>query len=233
MSRDDERLGRAARALRLNQGLRQRDLVVPGRSREFTLRLEAGQLDRLRVGDVRDHFAGLGAAVRINAWWNGASLDRLLDERHAAVVEAMIRWLGHYGWRAETEVTFSEWGERGSIDVFGVHDATRSVVVGEAKSEWGSLEETIRVLDVKHRLAPVVAKRRFGWAAQQVASLLVFPEGGSARRVAQRHAATLGTAFPARNVEVRRWLRRPNGALRGLWFLSDVDLGGPGAARRP
>lgn len=224
MSRDDDRLARAARILRSEQGLRQRDLVVPGRSREFTLQLEAGQISALRVGDLRAHFARLGATIRISAWWNGASLDRLLDERHAGVIEAAIGELRRYDWRRETEVTFSEWGERGSIDVFGAHDASRSVVVSEAKSEWGSIEETIRVLDVKARLAPIVAEKRFGFVPERVGVVLMFPEDRSARRIAQRYQATLATAFPARNVEVRRWLRRPEGRLRGLLFLPNVDV---------
>lgn len=232
MSRDDDRLARAARALRDKQGIRQRDLAQPGRSRHFVHRLEAGDVAGLRVGDIRDHLAQLGATLRITAWWNGASLDRLLDERHAAVVEATIAALRRYGWRTETEVTFSEWGERGSIDVLGAHDETSSIVVAEAKSEWGSLEETLRVLDVKARLATVIAERRFGLVPRRVAVLVVFPEDRTARRVAERYRATLSTAFPARNVAIRSWLRRPAGPLRGLWFLSNVHLPGPPTRRR-
>ena len=229
MSRDDDRLARAARLLRERHGLRQRDVIAPGRSRHFTLRLEAGDLAHLRVGDVRDHFARFGASVRVTAWWNGAALDRLVDERHAAVVEATIEVLRSYGWRTETEVTFSEWGERGSIDVFGAHDATRSVVVCEAKSDWGSIEDTIRVLDAKARLATVVAERRFGFVPECVAVLLVFPEERNARRIAKRYTATLSTAFPARNREISRWLRAPHGPVRGLWFLTKVHPRGPAA----
>ncbi|HVH18470.1 MAG TPA: helix-hairpin-helix domain-containing protein, partial [Myxococcota bacterium] len=45
--------------------------------------------------------------------------DRLLDERHAAMVEAVMRRLVALGWKVRAEVTFSSFGERGSIDVFG------------------------------------------------------------------------------------------------------------------
>jgi len=117
-------------------------------------------------------------------------------------------------------------GERGSIDVFGAQESTRSVVVGEAKSEWGSLEETIRVLDVKQRLAPKITEDRFGFVPLRIAALLVFPEDRTARRIAQRYEATLSSAFPARNVAIRRWLRRPDGPLRGLWFLPNVQFRG-------
>jgi transcriptional regulator with XRE-family HTH domain len=47
------------------------------------------------------------------------------------------------------------------------------------------------------------------------------------RRVVD-HDSTLRTSFPERNVAVRRWLRAPRTAMRGLLFLSDVD----GADRR-
>jgi hypothetical protein len=233
VERDDERLARAARALRQRQGLRQRDAVAPGRSRHFTLQLEAGEAAGLRLGDIREHFARFGATVRVTAWWNGASLDRLIDERHAAVIESGITLLRRAGWeRTETEVTFNEWGERGSIDILAAHEPTESMVVAEAKSDWGSLEETIRVLDVKSRLAPTIAEKRFGFVPQRVAVLLMFPSERNARRIAQRYSATLATAFPARNVEIRRWLRRPEGMLRGLWFVTDVRADGP-PTRRP
>lgn len=227
MSRDDERLARISRALRRHQGLKQSDLVGQGRSRYLPRLLEAGRATDLRLGDIRAHFAKLGATVRVTAWWNGASLDRLLDERHAGVVNGAIQFVQSHAWIAHPEVTFAEWGERGSIDVLAAHEATRSIFIGEAKSEWGSLEETLRRLDVKVRLAPIVAEKRFGWTPDSVGVALIFPEDPTARRVARRYAAILDSAFPARNREIRRWLRRPSGPLRGLWFLSDVHPGDP------
>jgi len=55
------------------------------------------------VGDVRDYFARLGGSVRLSAWWNGASLDRLLDERHASVIEALIGEMHRHQWPSETD----------------------------------------------------------------------------------------------------------------------------------
>ena len=228
MPRDDDKLAHASRVLRRRSGLTQQALAGDGRSRHIQRLLENGRVGRLQLDDIRSHFAKLGANVRITAWWNGASLDRLMDSEHSAVVEASVRELARYGWSAEAEVTFNEWGERGSIDVFGAREADLAVVVGEAKSAWGSIEETLRVLDVKIRLAPTIATKRLGWTPRTVAALLVFPEDATARRIAQRHSATLGTAFPARNREIRRWLAHPEGPLRGLWFLSgvrEIELG--------
>ena len=221
MPRDDDRLAAASRALRRKSGLTQR-AIAGGRSRHIQHLLEGGHAGRLQLDDLRDHFGRLGATVRVTAWWNGASLDRLLDSQHAAVVEASIAKLRSFGWPTQTEITFSEWGERGSIDLFAAREQERAVVVGEAKSAWGSIEETLRVLDVKVRLAPTISKKRLGWTPESVAVLLIFPEDPTARRIARRHSATLESAFPARNREIRRWLHTPRGTLRGLWFLSSV-----------
>jgi len=228
MHPDDERLARASRLLRRRQRLRQPDVVAPGRSRHFTRRLEAGLAGGLRVDDIRDHFALFGARVRLSAWWNGASLDRLLDEEHAGLVEGSVGQLRAYGWLPDAEVTFSEYGERGSIDVFASHEPTRSLFVGEVKSAWGSIEETLRGIDVKARLAPKLAFAKLGWRPAQVARVLILPENRTARRIARRHAETLDAVLPARNREVRAWLRTPSGPLRGLWFLSDVQPRGSG-----
>jgi hypothetical protein len=220
MSIDDDRLARASRALRHRLGRSQDALVGTGRSRHIPRLIEDGRAGELRLQDVRGHFAKLGATVRISAWFEGALLDRLVDELHAEVVEAGTREMLGAGWpRVDAEVSFNEWGERGSIDLFGAHEARSAILIGEAKSAWGSLEETLRSIDVKVRLAPTIARKRLGWRPTSIGVVLVLPETGANRRVAQRHAATLLSAFPARNREIRSWLREPAGPLRGLWFL--------------
>lgn len=173
----------------------------------------------------------MGAAVKVSVWWNGAALDRLLDQRHAALVERVIGVLNASGWKCLTEVTFSKWGERGSIDVFAAFEEARAVFVGEVKSEWGSIEETNRRLDVKARLAPTLTEETFGWRPRSVARVLVLPDEMTARRIAERHRDTLAVAYPARSREVRRWVRRPEGSLRGLWFLSEVPRSRPESGR--
>jgi hypothetical protein len=217
--------------LRRVQQRRQADVILPCRSRRFVIRLENDEGGSLRLDDIRAHFSGLGAQVRVSVWWNGAALDRLLDERHAALVERALGVLRASAWRTETEVSFSRWGERGSIDILAGHDAARALFVGEVKSEWGSMEDTNRRLDVKVRLAPDLSVERFGWAPHVVARVLVLPDVMTARRIAAAHAVTIDSAYPARGREVRAWIRRPSGPLRGLWFLSEVRpaaLGSPG-----
>jgi hypothetical protein len=57
---------------------------------------------------------------------------------------------------------FSGYGERGAIDVFALHPVGLACAVNEVKTRFGSLEETIRRLDVKARLAPKLCLDPFG-----------------------------------------------------------------------
>jgi hypothetical protein len=84
------------------------------------------------------------------------------------------------------------------------------------------MEEMNRTLDIKVRLAPRLWQERFGWHPRIVGRVLILPEDRSIRRIVERHAATMATVYPARSREVRAWLRRPDRALRGIWFLSDL-----------
>jgi len=218
---DDQRLAKASRLLRRETGLRQGDLPT---SRFVTQEIEAGRAGRLRVDHVVAHFAAPGAKAQINVWWNGAALDRLTDQVHAQVVNSTAMILSRYGFHMRTEYTFNEYGERGSIDLFAGNDVARAVFVGEAKSEWGSLEETLRRQDLKVRLAPKLAEEAFGWRPSSVATVLIFPADRTAQRVVERYRAALA-GYPARAREIRTWLRNPSGPLGGIWFLSDAGLG--------
>lgn len=125
------------------------------------------------------------------------------------------------GWQTAVEVSFSDFGERGSIDILAAHAAARAIAVCEVKSVIGSLEETNRMLDVKERLAPTIAGKRFGWRPLSVARLLIVPRDSSVRRAIEAHAATMRSVYPARSREVRVWLRRPAGPIRAIWFVSN------------
>ena len=56
-------------------------------------------------------------------------------------------------WVTAAEVSFSEHGERGSIDVLAGHPDTRSLLVIEVKASLGSLEDE-SALDVRNALRP-------------------------------------------------------------------------------
>ena len=95
-------------------------------------------------------------------------------------------------------------------------------MVNEIRTAFGSLEETNRLLDVKVRLVPGLVEERFGWRPRTVSRVLIVPADDTLRRVVARHSATMDAAYPARSREVRAWIHRPSGTLRGLWFLSEA-----------
>jgi transcriptional regulator with XRE-family HTH domain len=222
MPNDDLRMAAALRALRRRDHLTQEALAVKaGTSRRTIGRIENGQAKSLTLGTLRNVFEPFDARIKTTVLWNGAALDRLLDQAHADLVEQVVQILKARGWRVELEVTYSQYGERGSLDVLGGHEESRSIVVIEVKSAVGSMEETNRQLDAKERLAPGLAAARFGWRPSTTSRLLVLPNDRSQRRIVQRHSRTIDAVYPARAREIRRWLWRPVGRISGLWFLSD------------
>ena len=94
--------------------------------------------------------------------WRAEGLDRLLDEGHAAIVEALVRRYAAAGWDVAVEVSFAIGGERGSVDVLAFHPPTRTVAVNEVKSAVPDVQATIHGLDRKSRLARQLAAQR-GW----------------------------------------------------------------------
>jgi hypothetical protein len=222
MNRRD--IGRLHRLLRHRARLTQEDVARSARIRRWKIvRIEANDLDKLRIADVEQSFGALGAQLFLGVSYQGAAADRLLDELHALLIAACVRELRRRGWDTRVEVSFNVYGDRGSIDLLAWHDPTRTLLIVEVKSELGSIEGTLRPLDVKLRRAPAVARDRFGWHAAHIARVLVLPSDRTARRHVERHADLLRVALPATSSEVRTWLRRPSGPLSGIWFVTDAE----------
>jgi transcriptional regulator with XRE-family HTH domain len=219
---DEIRFGGDVRLLRHRKGWRQLDLAAAaGVSRGVVARVEAGRASRVTVATLERIAAPLGARVGVRLLWQGEGLDRLRDAAHASLVERTLRALGANGWQTAPEVSFSVYGERGSIDVLAFHPATAALIVVEVKSTVPDVQATLVVLDRKQRLGTGIAAER-GWRATSVGRLLVVGESRTARRRIEAHATTFGTAFPQQGWLVRRWLAAPDPArpLQGLWFLS-------------
>lgn len=119
MGSDDDRLGELFRLLRRQTELTQEALAIatsiPVRDIH---KLETGRGGELVLARVRRLFAEVDARARVAVWWQGAAADRLLDERHASIVERSARFFVQRAWETAIELTFSEYGERGSIDIF-------------------------------------------------------------------------------------------------------------------
>jgi transcriptional regulator with XRE-family HTH domain len=223
---NDQRLAKLSRALRRRERISQRALATRAAiPREDVIRLEAGRAGEVRTERIRKLFDALGARIKITVWWLGAAADRLLDERHAWLVERAITVLRARGWLVLPEVTFSEYGERGSIDILAGHAPTRSVLIGEVKGSIGSTEETNRSVDIKERLAKKLAFERFGWWPETVSRVLIVPEDSTVRQAIDKHRETFTAVYSARSRESRAWLRQPNGRIAAIWFLSEVVNG--------
>ena len=206
---DEIAFGRAVRALRIRKRLTQEELGSrAGVSRGVIARIEQGHAARVTVATLERVASALGARVLVELLWQSEGLDRLLDGRHAVTVEEVVRILGGAGWEVATEVSFNEYGERGSIDVLAFHGSTRSLLVVEVKTAIVDAQELQSTLDRKVRLAPKIGRDR-GWSATAVAKLLVVDSRTNRQRIAKL-AMTFATTFPpsGRGRSAAGW-RRP------------------------
>ncbi len=147
---DDAKVGRALRQLRRRRGLRQVDVAALARLAQQTISLiECGHAAAFTIDTVRRAFGALGASYEGMLVWRGGARDRLLDERHAALVGMTAARLPPPGWEVVIEASYSIYGERGSIDILAGHATSRSVLLVEVKSELMSIEELGRKLDEK------------------------------------------------------------------------------------
>lgn len=231
----DVEIGLALRALRLRARLTQAQAAArAGISQATWSRIERGHLGQVTVDTLRAAFSAVEARVDISALWRGGALDLLRDERHARLVGASAHLLARTEWDPLVEVTYSEYGERGSIDVLGLRRAQAAALVVEDKATFNSAEETLRVMDAKTRLAAKIVFEREGWRPQHVSRLLILEATMTNRRRVARHEALLGRAFPLRGDEARAWLRRPVGSVSALLFVSSSHprTAGDGAGRQ-
>jgi len=216
------RFGLGMRALRHRRRWTQAQLAANVNvSRSVIWRIERGQADRVSVHVLVSVAAALGARIDVRLLWQGEGLDRLLDARHASLVERVVEMLASHEWEVATEVTFNIRGERGSIDILAFHPATGSLLVIEIKSVVPDMQAMLVGIDRKGRLARDIARER-GWQVTSVTRLLVLPDDRTARRRVVRHGATFRMALPARTVEVRRWIQNPEGTMHGVLFLTDA-----------
>jgi len=228
---DDRRLGAALRALRTRHGWRQVDLAAKARVAHATVsRLERGGAGAIDVDRLRAVAKALGIGIDLVPRWDGGDLTRLLDASHAALQEAVALMLRSTpGWIFAPEVSFSIFGERGTIDILAWHEQSGALLVIELKSRLVDLQDLLGSVDRKVRLAEQVA-RDLGWHARSTSAWVILVESTTNRRRVEDHAAVLRSAFPLDGTAMRRWLRQPREAVRGLSFL---PLGRGTSSTRP
>jgi hypothetical protein len=188
--------------------------------------VERGHIARSTLTTVRAMFEALDARLQLVPRWRGAELERLIDADHARIVKQVVRRLQILGWSPLVEVTYSEFGERGSIDVLALLPQKRAALVIEVKSDLSSEEAVARKLDEKGRLAPTIVRRRTGWSPSTLGTVLVFPESPRLRR-RLASSASLAQMFPIASRQLAAWLRNPQGSFAATWFLSGITLRNP------
>ncbi len=154
----------------------------------------------------------LDARLVLSVQWRGGELDRLIDAAHASLRERWSR--RRSAWVARAEVTYSEWGERGSIDELCIHPATQTLLVVELKTVVADTQAVLARLDAKVRLAPRIASR-FGWRAGRVVPCLVISDTKTNRRRIAAHPAAFA-ALGCRGLAARKWLAAPSPPVGGL-----------------
>jgi transcriptional regulator with XRE-family HTH domain len=226
---DDVRVGRLLRALRRRKGWHQREVgAAAGLSQQAISLIERGHLASLSIRAIRRAFSAVDARFDGSVSWRGGQIDRLLNERHASLVGQIAEALVGGGWDVHVEMTFSEYGERGSIDVLALQTERGIALVIEVKTELTAIDDTIRRLDVKHRLGSKLVFDRFGWRPRVVGRMLVVLDRSTNRRRVAAHDGSLLRAFPDRGRSLRQWLQAPIGSVSGLRFVLPTNRGGTG-----
>lgn len=217
---DAHRLGSAVRTLRLNAGLTQAQLAArAGASPSTVSRIERGLADRLPMSTVHAVGLALDAWVAFSVRWRGGELDRAINAGHAAMHEALARWIRQIGgWELSPEVSISIFGERGVIDALCWHASSRTLLVVELKTELVDISEHLGTFDRKVRLAARIAADR-GWDPAEVAAWLLVAESRTNHRRLAAHRQVIRAALPEDGRRLDGWLKRPRGRLRALSFL--------------
>ena len=216
---DPVRFGQSLRALRRRQPWTQQELADrAGVSQAAVSRAERGQVRHLTIRTIDRIAEALGARSSLRLYWHGEDLDRLLDAAHAGLVEQVVVLLAAHGWQVVPEATFSEFGERGSIDVLAYHPRFGALLIIEVKSVVPDMQAMLGGIDRKVRLGPKLAGRR-GWRVRSVSRLLVLEEDRTSRRRLEAHGATVSAVMPLGSRAVRRWIAAPTGPVGGVLFL--------------
>jgi transcriptional regulator with XRE-family HTH domain len=171
--------------LRIRKGWRQSDVArMAELSASVIGRHENGTIGSL--ASFERHAGVLDLRIDLRLIGRAGELVRLADEEHAAIVDALAAWFRAAGSLVEAEASFSEWGERGRIDLLAVDPRTGTLVIVEAKTQLLDLQDLFGSMNVKERLAATIAKRR-GWTVRRRVSVLAVASTAANRQVVRRH----------------------------------------------
>jgi transcriptional regulator with XRE-family HTH domain len=201
-------VARSLRAIRRRKGWSQRRLAAQlGISQSELSRRERGGLEDCSVAEVERWGVALGAHVSLDVRVDGER--PLNDERHARLQNWLVGLLRQHGWSVLVEHSFNHYGDRGRIDVLAHHPIAHVLVVVEIKTRIDDVGDVRGRLDVKQRVAPVLARDQ-RWPISAVVPMLLILEQRTNRRRVADHARVF-EVYPIRAQPATAWLRRPRG----------------------
>ncbi|MDQ3691557.1 MAG: helix-turn-helix domain-containing protein [Chloroflexota bacterium] len=215
--------GRLLRMLRIRRGWRQDDVGPKcGLSAAAISRHELGSIGSWSA--LEKHAAVFSLRLDVRLLGRAGALVRLGDEEHAAIVEVIASSYRNAGFDTETEGSFSEWGERGRIDLLAFETSTGNLVIVEVKTQLLDLQDLFGSLNVKERLAASVAERR-GWKVRRQTALLAAADTSANREIVRAHPTLFAdfvrrrlsaAALDANPRHILTWVSHEQ-ASRGAW----------------
>ena len=223
---DDIRVGGLIRAVRLRRGWRQEDVAAAAHvSRSQVSRVERGRLAELRLCELRSIADALEVRLPFAPLWRGGEADLVVNERHGLMHERLATMFAKLPeWACSPEVTFSVYGERGSIDLLAWHPIRRALLVVELKTEIPDPASLVAQVDRYRRLAAGIVRAR-GWIPESVSVWVVVADSSMNRRRLALHRTMLRNRFPVEGRRMRSWLRKPAGSVAALSFMADDRAG--------
>lgn len=201
-------VARSLRAIRRRKGWSQRRVAAQlGISQSELSRRERGSLENCSVAEVERWGVALGAHVSLDVRVEGER--PLSDERHARLQNWLVGMLHQHGWSVLAEHSFNHYGDRGRIDVLAHRPIDNALLIVEIKTRIDDVGDVLGRLDVKCRVAPMLARER-QWRTDAVVPMLLILEQRTNRRRVADHAP-LFSAYPMRAQTAAAWLRRPRG----------------------
>lgn len=220
----DEQMATLLRVTRIRLGLRQADVARRcAMTRDAVSRHERGEIGRASLDALRRHASALALRGEFELRGSSGAMP-LADDEHAAVADHTKRWLERCGWEVVPEATYSEYGERGRIDLLGRHLTTGTILIVEVKTLVADAQQLLGSLDTKERLALAIARQR-GWpTAGPVATLLAVTRTDlNVGRIERLGALFAG--FAVRGTAARQWIEAPAGTARLLLWQRPEAVG--------
>lgn len=201
-------VARSLRALRRRKRWSQRRVASQlDISQSEYSRRERGSLENCSVAEVEQWAASLGAHLSLELRLDGER--PLRDAQHARLQQWLVGLLARAGWATLVEHSYNHYGDRGRIDVLAHHAIARVVLVVEVKSRIEEVGDILGRLDVKRRVAPILAREQ-RWPVDDVVPMLLILEQRTNRRRVADHA-TVFSSYSMRAQPAAAWLRQPKG----------------------